>query len=127
MGETEAPWSLLFPHISHPRYQHWRPIRYRQFEHRAALLHAQEGRQERTTRLLSGLSIFISPRLVFTYREILQAGIGTYTVPQVATPFWSKFSKTLDMMVGVHLDAHVMCMVWFLENWVKLIQFRSWL
>ncbi|KIJ66604.1 hypothetical protein HYDPIDRAFT_86193 [Hydnomerulius pinastri MD-312] len=37
-----------------------------------------------------------------------QAGIGTYTIPQIATPFWAKFSKTIDMMVGSHLNAHVM-------------------
>ncbi|KAL4070334.1 hypothetical protein J3A83DRAFT_4358565 [Scleroderma citrinum] len=37
-----------------------------------------------------------------------QAGIGTYTIPQIATPFWAKLSKTIDMMVGHNLDAHVM-------------------
>ncbi|KAI6161305.1 hypothetical protein EDD17DRAFT_696176 [Pisolithus thermaeus] len=37
-----------------------------------------------------------------------QAGIGTYTIPQIATPFYAKLSKTLDMMVGLHLNAHVM-------------------
>ncbi|KAI6161302.1 hypothetical protein EDD17DRAFT_1759354 [Pisolithus thermaeus] len=39
-----------------------------------------------------------------------QAGIGTYTIPQIATPFYAKLSKTLDMMLGHHLDAHVMGM-----------------
>ncbi|KAG6329587.1 hypothetical protein ID866_9501, partial [Astraeus odoratus] len=37
-----------------------------------------------------------------------KAGIGTYTIPQIATPFMSKVRKTIDMMVGKHLDAHVM-------------------
>ncbi|KAH7886401.1 hypothetical protein F5I97DRAFT_1267285 [Phlebopus sp. FC_14] len=37
-----------------------------------------------------------------------QAGIGTYTIPEIATPFWSNVSKTIDMMIGNHLDAHVM-------------------
>ncbi|KAG8219249.1 hypothetical protein J3R82DRAFT_88 [Butyriboletus roseoflavus] len=37
-----------------------------------------------------------------------QAGIGTYTIPQIATPFMAKLSKTIDMMIGIHLDAHVM-------------------
>ncbi|KAH7905545.1 hypothetical protein BJ138DRAFT_1017569 [Hygrophoropsis aurantiaca] len=37
-----------------------------------------------------------------------QAGIGTYTIPQIATPWMANFSKTLDMMVGIHLNAHVM-------------------
>ncbi|KIK76154.1 hypothetical protein PAXRUDRAFT_170739 [Paxillus rubicundulus Ve08.2h10] len=37
-----------------------------------------------------------------------QAGIGTYTIPQIATPLMAKISKTIDLMVGSHLDAHVM-------------------
>ncbi|KAJ8085201.1 hypothetical protein PM082_003995 [Marasmius tenuissimus] len=37
-----------------------------------------------------------------------QAGIGTYTVPQIAKPLAAKFQKILDMMIGLHLDAHVM-------------------
>ncbi|KAF9225174.1 hypothetical protein BS17DRAFT_730406 [Gyrodon lividus] len=37
-----------------------------------------------------------------------QAGIGTYTIPQIATPFMAKLSKTIDLMVGNHLNAHVM-------------------
>ena len=36
-----------------------------------------------------------------------QAGIGTYTATQIATPTGAKLSKTIDMMVGKHLDAHV--------------------
>lgn len=43
-----------------------------------------------------------------------QAGIGTYTIPQIATPFWAKVSKTLDAMLGSHLDAHVMGKFFFL-------------
>jgi uncharacterized protein (DUF2235 family) len=37
-----------------------------------------------------------------------QAGIGTYTIPQIAKPMMAKFHKALDSMVGVHLNAHVM-------------------
>ncbi|KAF8506456.1 hypothetical protein JB92DRAFT_2961559 [Gautieria morchelliformis] len=37
-----------------------------------------------------------------------QAGIGTYTTPEIATPMMAKLSKTLDMMVAWNLDAHVM-------------------
>ncbi|KAJ6500908.1 hypothetical protein C8R45DRAFT_979499 [Mycena sanguinolenta] len=37
-----------------------------------------------------------------------QAGIGTYTTPQIATPFWSKISKLLDEGLAMSLDAHVM-------------------
>ncbi|KIJ13818.1 hypothetical protein PAXINDRAFT_80411 [Paxillus involutus ATCC 200175] len=37
-----------------------------------------------------------------------QAGIGTYTIPQIATPFMAKVSKAIDLMIGNHLDVHVM-------------------
>ncbi|KAF5358612.1 hypothetical protein D9758_007675 [Tetrapyrgos nigripes] len=37
-----------------------------------------------------------------------QAGIGTYTAPQTATPFMTKFSKALDEAVAWNLHAHVM-------------------
>ncbi|KIN97166.1 hypothetical protein M404DRAFT_161121, partial [Pisolithus tinctorius Marx 270] len=37
-----------------------------------------------------------------------QAGLGTYTIPQIATPLYAKLSKTIDAMVGSNLDAHVM-------------------
>ena len=37
-----------------------------------------------------------------------QSGIGTYTIPQIATPFMASVAKTIDMMLGNHLDAHVM-------------------
>ncbi|KAH8119720.1 hypothetical protein DFH11DRAFT_1500290 [Phellopilus nigrolimitatus] len=37
-----------------------------------------------------------------------QAGIGTYTIPQIATPIASKVRKTLDMMLGSSLHHHVM-------------------
>ena len=36
---------------------------------------------------------------------ICQAGIGTYTVPQIATPFYSKVSKALDAAIAWNLDA----------------------
>lgn len=37
-----------------------------------------------------------------------QAGIGTYCIPEMATPMMAKVSKTVDMMIGNHLNAHVM-------------------
>jgi len=37
-----------------------------------------------------------------------QAGIGTYTIPEIASPFWANLQKTIDAAVGNHLDAHVM-------------------
>ncbi|KAF9492297.1 hypothetical protein BDN71DRAFT_1483827 [Pleurotus eryngii] len=37
-----------------------------------------------------------------------QAGIGTYTSPNIATPLMAKLSKTLDEMVAWNLDRHVM-------------------
>ncbi|KAK7000315.1 hypothetical protein R3P38DRAFT_1844540 [Favolaschia claudopus] len=37
-----------------------------------------------------------------------QAGIGTYTTPQIATPFVSKISKALDEAIAWNLHAHVM-------------------
>ncbi|KAF8491994.1 hypothetical protein F5888DRAFT_1619394 [Russula emetica] len=37
-----------------------------------------------------------------------QAGIGTYTIPEIATPFWSNVQKTIDAAIANHLDAHVM-------------------
>jgi len=37
-----------------------------------------------------------------------QSGIGTYTIPQIATPFYSKLAETIDLAVAISLDAHVM-------------------
>ncbi|KAF8892854.1 hypothetical protein CPB85DRAFT_1230449 [Mucidula mucida] len=37
-----------------------------------------------------------------------QAGIGTYSVPQIASPVTARFNRVIDAMVGVHLNAHVM-------------------
>ncbi|KAL0575406.1 hypothetical protein V5O48_006577 [Marasmius crinis-equi] len=37
-----------------------------------------------------------------------QAGIGTYTAPNIVTPLLSKISKILDQAIALHLDAHVM-------------------
>ncbi|KAF8066486.1 hypothetical protein FPV67DRAFT_1781048 [Lyophyllum atratum] len=37
-----------------------------------------------------------------------QAGIGTYTSPQVATPLAAKISKTMDEAIAWNLSAHVM-------------------
>lgn len=38
----------------------------------------------------------------------IQAGIGTYTIPQIAKPMMAKVHKALDAMIGIHLNAHVM-------------------
>ncbi|KAF9040238.1 hypothetical protein BDZ89DRAFT_1100225 [Hymenopellis radicata] len=37
-----------------------------------------------------------------------QAGIGTYSVPQIASPMTARLNRIFDTMVGVHLNAHVM-------------------
>ncbi|KAA1467854.1 hypothetical protein DENSPDRAFT_833006 [Dentipellis sp. KUC8613] len=37
-----------------------------------------------------------------------QAGIGTYTIPQIATPFMAKVEKAIDEAIAVNLNAHVM-------------------
>ncbi|KAF8157844.1 hypothetical protein B0H34DRAFT_844310 [Crassisporium funariophilum] len=37
-----------------------------------------------------------------------QAGIGTYTSPQIATPMFAKMSKAVDEAVAWNLDAHIM-------------------
>ncbi|KAI0253200.1 hypothetical protein BJV78DRAFT_1123425 [Lactifluus subvellereus] len=37
-----------------------------------------------------------------------QAGIGTYTIPEIATPFMTSVHKNIDMALGNHLDAHIM-------------------
>jgi uncharacterized protein (DUF2235 family) len=37
-----------------------------------------------------------------------QAGIGTYTIPEIATPRFAKLSKLWDMAIGGHLNDHVM-------------------
>ncbi|GLB43692.1 putative uncharacterized alpha/beta hydrolase domain (DUF2235) [Lyophyllum shimeji] len=37
-----------------------------------------------------------------------QAGIGTYTIPQIAKPTMAKFHRIVDAMIGKHLNAHVM-------------------
>ncbi|KAI6136042.1 hypothetical protein F5141DRAFT_995472 [Pisolithus sp. B1] len=56
-----------------------------------------------------------------------QAGIGTYTIPQIATPFYAKLSKTIDMMVGNNLNAHVMSGYEFLmQNCEFFLTFLDW-
>jgi len=45
-----------------------------------------------------------------------QAGIGTYTIPQIATPLMARISKTMDMAFGSHLDAHVMGVLYFFAS-----------
>jgi len=47
-----------------------------------------------------------------------QAGIGTYTTSQIATPIMSKVSKVIDQMIAWNLDVHVMSGYEFLvENY----------
>jgi uncharacterized protein (DUF2235 family) len=41
-------------------------------------------------------------------RVINQSGIGTYTIPQVASPLYSAYSKTMDLMFASNLNYHVM-------------------
>lgn len=50
-----------------------------------------------------------------------QAGIGTYNIPEIAKPWMAKLSRTVDMMIGIHLNAHIMgtyyslCLVWLIN------------
>jgi len=37
-----------------------------------------------------------------------QAGIGTYTIPEIATPLFAKISKKIDTAIAWDLDAHIM-------------------
>ncbi|KAK0457434.1 uncharacterized protein EV420DRAFT_1480512 [Desarmillaria tabescens] len=37
-----------------------------------------------------------------------QSGIGTYAIPEVASPITAKITKVIDSMIGIHLNAHVM-------------------
>ncbi|TFY82219.1 hypothetical protein EWM64_g1791 [Hericium alpestre] len=37
-----------------------------------------------------------------------QAGIGTYTIPQIATPFVARVEKAIDEAIAINLNAHVM-------------------
>ena len=49
------------------------------------------------------------PTIILIFLKLnLQAGIGTYTIPELVKPWMSNISKTLDMMLGSHLDAHIM-------------------
>lgn len=54
-----------------------------------------------------------------------QAGIGTYTIPQIATPLYSKLSKTWDLMVASSLDHHVMSGYEFLMESCELPVFKE--
>ncbi|KAK0466044.1 uncharacterized protein EV420DRAFT_1474854 [Desarmillaria tabescens] len=45
------------------------------------------------------------PRTQLVY---YQSGIGTYSIPEVASPIAAKLSRIVDSMIGIHLDAHVM-------------------
>ena len=53
-------------------------------------------------------SIHPSSNTIVCFLNLFKAGIGTYTIPEIATPFWANVSKTVDMMFGSHLDAHIM-------------------
>ncbi|KAF5386315.1 hypothetical protein D9757_008613 [Collybiopsis confluens] len=48
------------------------------------------------------------PKVQVIFNCLLQAGIGTYTAPQVATPLVAKFSKAVDDAIAWNLHAHVM-------------------
>ncbi|PBK58695.1 hypothetical protein ARMSODRAFT_923456 [Armillaria solidipes] len=43
-----------------------------------------------------------------------QSGIGTYAIPEVASPITAKITKVIDSMIGIHLNAHVMSRYEFL-------------
>ena len=48
---------------------------------------------------------------IHTYSlPFFQAGIGTYNIPEIAKPWMAKLARTLDMMIGIHLNAHIMGM-----------------
>ncbi|KAJ3981417.1 hypothetical protein F5890DRAFT_1556825 [Lentinula detonsa] len=49
-----------------------------------------------------------------------QSGIGTYTIPQIAQPWMANLHKIADMMVGIHLNAHVMTGYEFLMQNYKI-------
>ncbi|KAJ3888517.1 hypothetical protein GG344DRAFT_79692 [Lentinula edodes] len=51
-----------------------------------------------------------------------QAGIGTYTSPQIATPMMAKFSKTIDMAIGAD-TAFLKDGTWMLMLWVRGYEF----
>ena len=73
------------------------------------LFHAQEGQQSSTNGLLSGKkSSFLYHRVKENFD--IKAGIGTYNIPEIVKPWMAKLSRILDMMIGIHLDAHIMGM-----------------
>ena len=93
---------------------HWTLFDYtfslpKELEYHPVLLYAQEGRQGETDGLLPGAFSFHSFVLCQCERTLPhQAGIGTYTVPQIATPLMTRIAKTIDMAIANDLDAHVM-------------------
>lgn len=50
----------------------------------------------------------------------MQSGIGTYTIPQIATPLYSKTNKLIDLMFANNLNYHVMSGYQFLMQNYKL-------
>jgi hypothetical protein len=41
----------------------------------------------------------------------LQPGVGTYSIPQIVTPFKARVQKYVNMAIANHLNAHVMSML----------------
>ena len=76
-----------------------------ELEYRRILFDAQKGQQASTNGLLSGKE---KSQRSTSILIVLQAGIGTYNIPEIAKPWMSKLARTLDMMIGIHLNAHIM-------------------
>lgn len=55
-------------------------------------------------------TIFVPTFTLRNLKDPSKAGIGTYTIPQIATPAYAKVSKMMDMAIAQNLDAHVMGM-----------------
>ena len=80
--------------------RHWIELEYRRI-----LFDAQKGQQASTNGLLSGKEKIQRSTSILI---VLQAGIGTYNIPEIAKPWMSKLARTLDIMIGIHLNAHIM-------------------
>ena len=68
---------------------------------------AEERRSRKTARLLSGDYPQSTRKAYHPLPGFRQAGIGTYTVSVVKTPFLEAASKCLDIMFGSSLPEHV--------------------
>ena len=102
--------------VSSPLLPSFFPVRFSslscsilEFEYCQFRFSLEEKWQFKTTCLLSSMwNLTASQYICGRHTACLQAGIGTYTIPQVAKPMMAKVHKVLDAMIGVHLNAHVM-------------------